>query len=541
MSLLSALPRQQQQLPPRGASDTIASLAPSPADSRATMRQFRKPTQTVPYFLGFLYFAVNGIFSWWDPLPITLRTQTLGTDAQFPPAVRELCSGCHAIPQPDIEIQSIWVQSLRQMFELVEASGVPVTVTQRRAITKYYLSSSPEEFKPLPYIEKPTGLVLKPASLGRPPGEFAIICNVNIVDLDQNGLLDVVVCDADVDEITWIHRERDAWVEATLASDVVDPSKTEVFDIDDDGDLDIVVGSMGSLQPTDDPLGKVVLLTNDGTQSFSQKVIMDGVSRVADVRPGDFDNDGDVDFIVAVFGFREGSIHLLEQTHDGRFTPSVLSEKNGGIHLPTIDLDGDGRLDFIALLSQENEEIVAFLNRGRLRFRPLILFAAQNPLYGSSGVELVDFDQDGDQDIVYSNGDAWNLESPTKPYHGIQWLENKGELRFEYRDIHRLYGVYRAIPADMDGDGDLDVVATSMFNQWSDEKRQSLVWLENDGEQRFVARKITNDPNHLITADVADLNGDGRPDIVAGVVFRSWDVWGKIGRVHIWTNLGKEP
>ena len=48
-----------------------------------------------------------------------------------------------------------------------------------------------------------------------------------------------------------------------------------------------------------------------------------------------------------------------------------------------------------------------------------------------------------------------------KPYHGIQWLENKGRLRFERASAGAPAGAHTAVAADLDGDGDLDVVASA--------------------------------------------------------------------------------
>jgi hypothetical protein len=270
------------------------------------------------------------------------------------------------------------------------------------------------------------------------------------------------------------------------------------------------------------------------------------VGRVADVQPGDFDGDGDVDFAVGLFGqIREGGVGWLQQGPAGEFTFQMLRPKPGVVHVPTADIDGDGKLDFVALISQESEEIVAFLGDGKGAFRQRVLYMAGTPLYGSSGIQLVDLDQDGDLDILYTNGDSFDLvgsEVPAyfllRPYHGIEWLENVGNLRFERHDIRRFYGAFRAAAGDLDQDGDLDILAVSMFNDWLDAGRQSIIWLENDGKQRFTAHGIANSPSHLVTAALGDLDGDGRLDAVTGGM-HVIDPFDRIGRVTLWRNLGQ--
>jgi FG-GAP repeat len=62
--------------------------------------------------------------------------------------------------------------------------------------------------------------------------------------------------------------------------------------------------------------------------------------------------------------------------------------------------------------------------------------------------------------------------------------------------------------------------------------------LENDGRQRFTMRTIASSPTHLITLAAGDLNGDGRPDLVAGGmhISRPYD---RMRRITAWINDGR--
>ena len=85
---------------------------------------------------------------------------------------------------------------------------------------------------------------------------------------------------------------------------------------------------------------------------------------------------------------------------------------------------------FPALFAQQHESVVAFINRGQgLAFSPQTLYAAPHPNWGSSGIEPVDLDQDGDLDVLLTHGDTFD-DFVLKPYHGIQWLENRGTQPF---------------------------------------------------------------------------------------------------------------
>ena len=62
-----------------------------------------------------------------------------------------------------------------------------------------------------------------------------------------------------------------------------------------------------------------------------------------------------------------------------------------------------------------------------------MLWGSTHPDFGSSWLSLADLDRDGDPDLLYANGDAFEYAPPnSRPWQGIQWLENRGNLTFEF-------------------------------------------------------------------------------------------------------------
>ena len=133
-------------------------------------------------------------------------------------------------------------------------------------------------------------------------------------------------------------------------------------------------------------------------------------------------------------------------------------------------------------------------------------------------VEARPIDGDGRIDILHANGDT--LDSGlAKPYHGVRWLRNLGDRSFEVREIGLMPGVCQASAADLDGDGDIDVVACSLHQAAPLEPAgtyDSLAWFEQQSDGTFAPHSIERDScNHTCFA-LADIDGDARIDLIAG-------------------------
>ena len=221
---------------------------------------------------------------------------------------------------------------------------------------------------------------------------------------------------------------------------------------------------------------------------------------------------------------------------DWQFESVILLHLSGTIHTPIVDLDNDGDLDIVALVSQEWEEIYAFENDGEGNFKTHLLYGVADDDYGSSGIGIADADGDGDQDILWANGDAFvATDYRPMPSHGVQWLENLGEMRFGFHRLGDFPGAYDPCGADIDNDGDLDIVSVSAFNYWDRPETQSIVCWENLGDGAFVQHDVAGEPTHLVTLDAADMNGDGKADLVTGNM-NLYPPFDRIARITLWIN-----
>jgi hypothetical protein len=78
-------------------------------------------------------------------------------------------------------------------------------------------------------------------------------------------------------------------------------------------------------------------------------------------------------------------------------------------------------------------------------------------------------------------------------------------------------GAYGVFAADFDGDGDLDIAAISWFPDYEKYPDEGFVYLRNDGGGRFQPFVLPETrQGRWLVMDVADLDGDGDPDVVMG-------------------------
>src|SRR5699024_3325379 len=260
---------------------------------------------------------------------------------------------------------------------------------------------------------------------------------------------------------------------------------------------------------------------NDGQGGFeSSHFIASSIDGVNSIYTADMDGDGDPDVIVS--SNYDNALAWVENTDgQGDFgAPHMIDHSGGTNSVYAADIDGDGDMDLVTsytTYASNIHKINWYENTdGQGDFSEVKTIA--NDVGGGSIVVSADIDGDGDQDVVVTTAAA----------NKIVWYENTDGLgSFAQHMIDAdTYGEKSLYVADLDNDGDMDVVAAS-------DDGNNLVWYENTdglgnfGQQQIISHNTNGEnpyfPKTLVYA--ADIDNDGDLDVVASSSIHDKITW----------------
>jgi hypothetical protein len=232
-----------------------------------------------------------------------------------------------------------------------------------------------------------------------------------------------------------------------------------VLDLNGDGQSDFIVSGFGAV------VGNVSWYESQPDGSFEEHVLV-ALPGAVKTEPYDFNDDGLLDIMVLLSDAREG-LHILENQGGNEFelhTIFVTHPAYGHTYFELQDFNDDGAMDVLVVngdnvdsdpynTNKNYHGLRIYLNRGDYRFEEAFFY----PLYGAFIAKSADFDEDGDLDIV---ANAFYPDFSSGARESFTYLENRGGLDFAaFTNGQVMRGRWMTMDiGDVDGDDDIDVV-----------------------------------------------------------------------------------
>jgi hypothetical protein len=436
------------------------------------------------------------------------------------------CARCHVTPELDALPKELWRERVLpemaarmgireegfdpmkglafEEMEILHKSGIfPYTPVidpaDWKILKEYILSNSPDSIRGqafVPEYMEQAQFSSQPVTLDEIPGSYFTFLDYDVkTDRLRAGDISGSLLEYNIRSGTLEHLYK---VQHAITDFTVKDSLAYITDV-------------GILDPSELSSGKIIRVAGGG-----QEVLPETFHRPVNTLVADFDNDGIDELVISEFGHRTGQLTLMRGLPDGKFERKILLTQPGTIRAVSKDMDQDGKLDIVAITSQGDESITILYQREDLRFSvdKAIRFS---PIYGSSWFELLDFDNDGDLDIVTVNGDNADKTYIAKPYHGLRIHLNDGNNNFTEAHFHPLNGATRFVADDFDQDGDQDFVVISTFPDYVNAPDLSLVYLETTDPVNMKFNSFKFEESNLsrwFLLDKGDIDGDGDTDII---------------------------
>jgi hypothetical protein len=236
----------------------------------------------------------------------------------------------------------------------------------------------------------------------------------------------------------------------------------------------------------------------------------------------DIDDDGDVD----IFGTSDAQRGILLWLNEGGSPPTfqrrvIDSDFPGGTSLAVADIDRDGDLDLVGAAQNPGNKVAWWRNDEEpdAEWQRLEI---DHPFPVACNVSVADVNGDGWPDVLST---SWTVARLNVWYHSgtdpVEWTEQT--------IAYALRGAHSAVAGDVDGDGDLDVVGTGANDS------EVLLLVNRGGEPvEWESVVVGNDLDGVRYAAFADVDSDGRLDIVAAAADGQVVMWRNGGSASVW-------
>lgn len=440
------------------------------------------------------------------------------------------CSSCHVLPDPSLLDKENWQAALAMMaprlgifFHKEESYPIYTDIDQSfypsspamsslewQNIIDYYIGTAPAALNPS--VKKPVKKELPFFSLELPPPLFYRRGNTaSLVKVDTSVKPHRLLVNRASSNTLFLLDEKLQLIDSMV-------NNGPLVDINISGNEYLICRIGSNLFGNNSSNGDLTPLriSKKGKMNARTEPLFQNLARPVQVQSADLNGDLRKDYLICEFGNVNGSLFWMENKGDEQYLRHDIRAFPGATKAHIDDYNKDGRPDIWVQFSQGEEGIFLFTNKGNGLFTEKQVLQLP-PSYGSSSFELNDFNQDGFPDILYTCGDRGDGINQVKPYHGVYVFMNNGRNVFSQQYFYPINGCIKAMARDFDKDGDLDIAAIGFFTD-NQHPEEGFTFLKNNGDLNFDPYSLPLETNFYkaTTMDVADIDSDGRQDIILG-------------------------
>jgi hypothetical protein len=284
--------------------------------------------------------------------------------------------------------------------------------------------------------------------------------------------------------------------------------------LDTDNNLDVVTADEPTVVNNVPTASTISVLLGNGDGTFKPKVNYPGCNvgqSALQIVLADFNRDGVTDIALGCSDGKNGGLVIILGNGDGTFQTPVFYPTGDAASIAIGDFNGDGLLD-IALSNKSQQNVTIFIGDGSGKFVPEAVPILTPAL--AHGVVVADFNMDGKDDVAY----AVNSATPNSSVFSDLYLalgNGDGTFQKPTAPVATQIGEFLT-SGDTNADNFPDIVSSTVqdTNNGTQDVGNTLFVLLGDGKGGFKTTTYLSD----IPSDphLADVNGDGIPDIIAG-------------------------
>ncbi len=274
-----------------------------------------------------------------------------------------------------------------------------------------------------------------------------------------------------------------------------------------DNNLDAITGDYSQT---------ITVLLGNGDGTFQPKVNYPGCpSGIAmKILLADFNRDGNTDVALGCSDGSNGSLTILLGNGDGTFTAPTSFSSGDVAGIAIGDFNGDGIIDF-AVSNHQQQNIMIFTGKGDGTFNAGV--TVLSPPAELHDVVVADFNGDGNADLLY----AINTAASGSQLSDLYLATGKGNGTFNTPVLIASKVGEFLTTGDTNGDNIPDVISTTITGTPPNVGPSLFVLIGNAGTTgkangTFTAPTVTYTSDIPSDPHLTDVNGDGKPDIIAG-------------------------